>query len=121
VVDELLRQLAAMPKASGFSADLNTIRINGGKEARVRKERLTEERIRKLCDETAELITHYLDETREKELREEVTELREIADDEAKAAREDAAGEKRAKTAVKRPAAPPASVPAPPRSPGAAF
>lgn len=114
-VDDLLKQMAAMPKASNFSADLNSVRINAGKEARARKERITEDRIRKLCDETAELITYYLDDAKEKELREEIAELRQIAEDEAKAAREDADADKAAKKAIKRPA-PPASAPARPKA-----
>jgi hypothetical protein len=118
-VDELLKQLSAGPRAPNFAADLNSIRINGQRQARERKERLTELRIQKLCDESAELITYYLDEAKVNEVREEIAELRQIAEEEAKAERED--NDAKTRKATKKTALPAPAPPAQQRKPATAF
>lgn len=98
-VAEMLKQLDAMPKAPAFAADINAIRIPALKSARARRDRTTETRIQKLCDESAELVTNYLDEDKLKELHEELNEMRQLAADEA-------AVEGQAKRAVSKPVPP---------------
>lgn len=83
-VDDLLKQLGAMPRAQNFLGKLNAIRIPARQTARARRDRTTELRIDKLCDETAELVTNYLDEEKLTELREELAELRQVAEEQAK-------------------------------------
>jgi hypothetical protein len=87
-----LRQLEDMPKAASFAVNINAIRQPALKSARARRDRTTEERVRKLCDEALELVTNYLDEEKLKELKEELNEMRQIAADEAAAEAKAAAG-----------------------------
>jgi len=82
-VTELLKQLDEMPKAPVFAAGINAIRVPALKTARARRDRTTEARIQKLCDESAELVTNYLDDDKLKDLREELHEMRQLAVDEA--------------------------------------
>lgn len=82
-VTELLKQLDEMPKAPVFAAGINAIRVPALKTARARRDRTTEARIQKLCDESAELVTNYLDDDKVKDLREELHEMRQLAVDEA--------------------------------------
>ncbi|MFN0050733.1 MAG: hypothetical protein ACKV0T_00990 [Planctomycetales bacterium] len=96
-VEQCQQQLAAMPAEKSFAADLNAIRINGLERARAQKDRLTELRIRKLCDETQELIAGYLGPDKMSELQEELAELKKIAE-------EDAAAEKELGEGAKKPA-----------------
>ena len=98
-VTELLKQLDEMPKAPVFAAGINAIRMPALKAARARRDRTTEARIQKLCDESAELVTNYLDDDKLKELREELHEMRQLAVDEA-------AVEAQAKEAESKPAPP---------------
>jgi hypothetical protein len=79
----VLKQLDQMPKAPVFAAGINAIRMPALKTARARRDRTTEARVQKLCDELAELVTNYLDEEKIKELREELAEMRQLAADEA--------------------------------------
>jgi len=81
----LLKELDQMPKASRFAAELNAIRLPALKSARARRDRTTEVRIQKLCDETLELVTTYLDEEKIKEVRDDIAEMRQLAEDEAAA------------------------------------
>ncbi|MGE5193927.1 MAG: hypothetical protein ACM3U2_15645 [Deltaproteobacteria bacterium] len=96
---EALKQLDDMPRAASFAVNINAIRQPALKAARARRDRTTEERVTKLCDETLELVTNYLDEEKLKELKEELNEMRQIAADEA-------AAEAQAKAGGERPAAP---------------
>ncbi|HEY3969380.1 MAG TPA: hypothetical protein VGM05_32810 [Planctomycetaceae bacterium] len=106
-----LRALDAMSKAPKFTEDLNLIRINRTKAARARRDKSTEERIRKLCSETGELVTNYLDEAKLTELRDEIRELRRATDDAAAMeAKAKAADERAAKGA--KPKSKPATKPA---------
>jgi hypothetical protein len=79
----ILKQVDEMPKAPAFAGDINAIRIPALKVARAHRDRTTEARIQKLCDELAELVTNYLDEEKFKDLREELAEMRQLAADEA--------------------------------------
>lgn len=105
-VDNYLKQLTAMPKATAFAADLSAIRLNALKTARSRKDKITETRIQKLCDETATLIKDYLDEDKLKELREEIAELKQIAAEDAAAEAEFKASNKSAEQNSPKPASP---------------
>jgi hypothetical protein len=84
-VDGFLKNLQAMPGATEFAANLSAIRLNSVKTARSHKDKATELRIEKLCSETAELIKGYLDDDRIRELREEITELKKVAAEDAAA------------------------------------
>ena len=81
--DEYLTSLAGMSQPSVFTSELSALRITSQKAARAQRDRMTELRIQKLCDETAELIAHYLDEDKLRELRDEIAELRQIATEDA--------------------------------------
>jgi hypothetical protein len=122
-MSEILKQLDDMPKAGVFAININAIRQPALKAARARRDRTTEERIKKLCDEATELVTNYLDEEKLKELKEDLTELRQLAADEAAAdAFEKGVGPKPgaakpdggAKKKTKKKATPPPAAPAPP-------
>ncbi len=83
--DALFKQIEELPKATTIAADVNAIRIPALKTARTRRDRNTEARIQKLCDETLELATNYLDQDKVNELREDINEMRRIIADEAAA------------------------------------
>jgi hypothetical protein len=78
-----LKDLDGMPKAGSFAGEINVIRLNSRNAARARRDATTEQRIQKLCNETLELVTNYLDEEKLKELRDEINELRQTKSDEA--------------------------------------
>jgi hypothetical protein len=81
---QLLNQLDEMPKPQAFAAELNRIRVPALKAARQRRDRLSEARIVRLCDDTSEMIAHYLDSERLRELRDEIEEItREAAEESA--------------------------------------
>ncbi len=79
----VVKQIDDMPKAPAFAGNINAIRVPALKTARARRDRTTEARIQKLCDELGELVTNYLNEEKIKELREELAEMRQLAADEA--------------------------------------
>jgi hypothetical protein len=119
-----IRQLDEMPTTAAFAVNINAIRQPALKAARARRDRTTEERVKKLCDEATELVNNYLDAEKLKELKEELNEMRQIAADEAAAeAKAKAGGGKPAvqagppaKKKTKRKAAPPAAAPAEPKT-----
>ena len=76
-----IQSLETMPKAPVFIEELNVIRVARTKTARAHRDKSTEERIRKLCLDTGELISNYLDESKLTELREEISELKKVFDD----------------------------------------
>lgn len=84
-VDDFFNKLQSMPGTTAFAADLSAIRVNSVKTARSHKDKATELRIQKLCDETAELIKNYLDDDKVRELREEIAELKKVAEEDAAA------------------------------------
>jgi hypothetical protein len=128
-MSEILKQLDDMPKAGAFAININAIRQPALKAARARRDRTTEERIKKLCDEAAELVTNYLDEEKLKELKEELTELQQLAADEAAAdafakggAAKPAKPDGGTKKKTKKKTAPPPAAPAPlPQNPPQGF
>ena len=75
---EPLQQLAKLPDRKDYDAKLTTIRYPAIDAARLHRDRLAELRIQKLCNSTAELIGHYLDETKVDDLKHEIAELRDL-------------------------------------------
>jgi hypothetical protein len=75
-VDALIAQIAKVQNPAEFEGRLNAIRVPSLARARKNRDRGTELRIAKLCDETAELINHYLDPDKLRELKEEMSELK---------------------------------------------
>jgi hypothetical protein len=69
-----LRQIDALPQPQTFKERISSIRA-AADTARQRKDRVTEQRIVRLCDETTELVTHYLTDEKVKLLKEEIAEL----------------------------------------------
>jgi hypothetical protein len=97
---QIVKQLDDMPKPASFAVNINAIRQPALKAARAARDRTTEERVKKLCDEAQELVTNYLDEEKLKEVKEELNEMRQIAADEAAAeAKAKAGGDKPAPAA----------------------
>lgn len=86
--DAYLETLAAMPGTGSYLAELTAVRLPGLKAARARKDRATELRMKKLCDDLADLIKTYLNEDQLKELREELAEFKTIAAEDAAAAKQ---------------------------------
>jgi len=80
-VEKLLKQQAGLRSSASFVSDLNAIRVTALRVAKAGRNRLTERRIQRLCDETAELITHYLATDKLRALREELQELRQASED----------------------------------------
>jgi hypothetical protein len=120
-----LKQLDEMPTAAAFAININAIRQPALKAARARRDRTTEERVRKLCDEATELVNNYLDADKLKELKEDLNEMRQIAADEAAAEAKAKAGAGQAdpapKKKVKKKSAPPAAAPPAQPNPQPAF
>jgi hypothetical protein len=81
---QILRSVSDTFQPAGMLADLNTIRSPALKTARETRDRQTEARVKKLCDDTAEIITAHFGPEKIAELREEFAELKEVADDEAR-------------------------------------
>lgn len=77
-----LTQLAQLPSLDSFTRELLAVRQTSLESARKQKDGATELRIKKLCDETADLIKHYLDNEKVKTLSEEVDELKRVEDEE---------------------------------------
>jgi len=114
---QILRQVSDTFQPAGMLADLNTIRSPALKTARETRDRQTEARVKKLCDDTAEIINVHFGPEKITELRDEFTELKEVADDEARDAADAAkvpakkAAPKRKLPASGQPATPPAETP----------
>lgn len=81
---QILRQVSDNFQPAGMLADLNTIRSPALKTARDTRDRQTEARVKKLCDDTAEIINVHFGPEKITELRDEFAELKEVADDEAR-------------------------------------
>lgn len=94
--DTYLKQVSIVPKSSTFMTSLNAIRINGLEASRAQKDKATELRVKRLCDETAALIKDYLEDDKLAELREEIAELKQIAVEDEAAEKEFASGKKKA-------------------------
>jgi len=81
--EELIKRVEEGIKPPALLAELNTIRSPALKLARDARDKQTEARIKKLCDDTAEIITVHFGSEGITDLRDEVIELKEIAEDEA--------------------------------------
>ncbi|MCY2966749.1 MAG: hypothetical protein NT069_24490, partial [Planctomycetota bacterium] len=81
--DTLLKKVDESVKPPVLLADLNTIRSPALKSAREQRDKATEARVKKICDDTAEIITVHFSDEKIAELREEIGELKQIAADEA--------------------------------------
>ena len=81
--EELIKRVEEGAKPPALLAELNTIRSPALKLARDQRDKQTEARIKRLCDDTAEIITVHFGPEGILDLRDEVTELKEIAEDEA--------------------------------------
>ncbi len=114
---QILRTVSDSFQPAGMLADLNTIRSPALKTARETRDRQTEARVKKLCDDTAEIITAHFGPDKINELREEFAELKEVADDEARDAADAAkvpgkkASPRRKLPAPGQPTTPPAETP----------
>jgi len=94
-VENYLKEVATVPKSAAFMTNLNAIRINGLEASRAQKDKATELRVKRLCDETASLIKDYLEDDKLAELRDEIAELKQIAAEDEAAEKEFAAGKKK--------------------------
>ena len=72
------KELKELRPAASFVSDIGVIRIRGVKAARARRDQTTEQRVLKLCSETLELVTNYLDEDKLAEFRNDLDDLRRI-------------------------------------------
>ncbi len=81
--DALFKKIDETAKPPALLAELNTIRSPNMKLARDQRDKATEARIKKLCDDTAEIINVHFGPERIAELREEIDELKAVAADEA--------------------------------------
>ena len=79
VVEEGRRRLDQMPGPARLLQDLTGVRVPAVQAARERKDRPTEVRVNRLCDETAEMIRDYLAEDKVKIFREELAELERVS------------------------------------------
>ncbi|MDZ4687692.1 MAG: hypothetical protein SH850_21685 [Planctomycetaceae bacterium] len=69
-----LRQIDVLPQPQSFKERISSIR-GAADVARQSRDRVTEQRIIRLCDETVELVQHYLNDEKIKLLKEEIAEL----------------------------------------------
>jgi hypothetical protein len=76
--DAALKQIKQLPSLESFNRDLLAVRQTSIDAARRQKDGATELRIKKLCDETSDLIKHYLDNEKVLALVEEVDELKRV-------------------------------------------
>lgn len=82
-VASALTDLKDMRQAASFASEIGVIRIRATKAARARRDQATEQRVQKLCTETLELVTNYLDEEKMAELRTDIEDIRRTELDEA--------------------------------------
>jgi hypothetical protein len=80
---DALKDLQEMRKAASFASDISVIRIRAIKAARARRDQTTEQRVQKLCTETLELVTAYLDEEKLTDFKNELNEMRQMEVDQA--------------------------------------
>lgn len=77
-MDTALKQLNQLQSLDSFTRELLAVRQTSIEAARKQKDGGTELRIKKLCDETSDLIKHYLDNEKVRSLVEEVDELKRV-------------------------------------------
>ena len=78
-VDERTRQLDALPAPQTFLDRVTAIRVTAVNKAKDRRDRLSEQRILRMTDDTAELVKRYLNDEKITLLKEELSELRKAA------------------------------------------
>ncbi|MBI5759059.1 MAG: hypothetical protein HZA46_11135, partial [Planctomycetales bacterium] len=74
--DAALKQLGQLPSTETFNRELLAVQQTASEAARKQKDRATEQRIKKLSDETGDLIKTYLDGEKLRALQEEIAELK---------------------------------------------
>lgn len=77
-MDSALKELREMRQAASFISEVGVIRIRAVKAARARRDQSTEQRVLKLCSETLELVTNYLDEEKLTDLRSDLNEMKQM-------------------------------------------
>jgi hypothetical protein len=70
-----LRQIDALPTPQSLKQRVSAVRVEAVTTARQRRDRLAEQRINRLCNETEEMIQHYLADDKVRQLKEELAEL----------------------------------------------
>ncbi|MFO1020627.1 MAG: hypothetical protein U0903_08020 [Planctomycetales bacterium] len=83
-VDQMLKELQALPKAETVIPELVAIRATAITTAQKQKDKIAARRIEKMCDETRELVDHYLQDDKVKQMIEELDQLRKITKQEEK-------------------------------------
>jgi hypothetical protein len=73
-----LAELEKLPTAKEYQAQLTAIRVSAVERAQQLRDRAAESRINKLCTETSQTITQYLDPDKIRQLKEELNELRKL-------------------------------------------
>src|SRR4029077_5632736 len=96
------KELKELRPAASFVSDIGVIRIRGVKAARSRRDQATEQRVQKLCSETLELVTNYLDEEKLAEFRNDLDDLRRIELEQAAVTSGTAADDKKPATDKKK-------------------
>jgi hypothetical protein len=123
-MDGALKELQDLRQAASFAADISVIRVWATKAARARRDKATEQRVQKLCTETLELVTNYLDADKFAEFRNDLNDMRQIELDQAAVMAAGDGGEQKKpapdkkNTSTARPKAPAAPRAAPPAAPG---
>lgn len=81
IVDERTRQLDALPTPQNFLDRVTAVRVTAVNKAKERRDRLSEQRILRMTDDTVELVKRYLNDEKIALLKEELSELRKAAVD----------------------------------------
>lgn len=70
-----LRQLDALPSPQSLRERVSSIRVPAVTSAREQRDKVSEQRVNRLCNDTEELIQHYLADDKVKQVKEELAEL----------------------------------------------
>lgn len=101
-MDGALKELREMRQAASFVSEIGVIRIRAVKAARARRDSSTEQRVQKLCGETLELVTNYLDEEKFAEFLNDLEDLRRFEREQAQATTKADVDEQKPATAKKK-------------------
>ena len=77
-VDKVLAELETLPQTKYFQSQLEAIRFPAVKAAQEQRLRVVESKIQKACRDTKELIEHHLDDSKLRDVKAEVAELRKL-------------------------------------------
>ncbi len=72
------KEVKDMRQAASFISEIGVIRIRAVKAARARRDHSTEQRVVKLCNETLELVTNYLDDEKLANFRTDLDDLKRL-------------------------------------------